>query len=38
MKELSPDELLASVEEAEKGPFHSVQDSMAKFEAWLKVK
>lgn len=35
---LSQDELLAGIKEAEKGPFHTVQESMENFEIWLKSK
>jgi len=33
---VSQDELLAGIQEAEKGPFHTVQESKENFESWLK--
>lgn len=37
-KSLSQDEFLAGIRKAEKGPFHTVQESMENFELWLKSK
>jgi hypothetical protein len=33
---LSQDEFLSGIQEAEKGPFQTVQESMENFEVWLK--
>jgi len=33
---VSQDELLAGIQEAENGPFHTVQESKENFESWLK--
>ncbi len=35
-KTLSQDEFLTGIQEAEKGPFQTVQESMENFEVWLK--
>ncbi len=32
------DELLAGINEAEKGPFQTVEESMENFESWLKMR
>jgi hypothetical protein len=33
---ISQDEFLSGIQEAEKGPFQTVQESMENFEVWLK--
>jgi hypothetical protein len=33
---LSQDEFLTGIQQAEKGPFQTVQESMDNFEAWIK--
>jgi predicted transcriptional regulator len=33
---ISQDELIKGIEEAEKGPFYTVQESMENFELWMK--
>ena len=35
-KSLSYDEFSEGIQKAEKGPFHTVQESMENFELWLK--
>jgi hypothetical protein len=35
-KTISNDEFMAGINESEKGPFHSVQESMENFEQWMK--
>ena len=32
---VSPDEFMAAIKEAEKGPFYTVQESMQHFEEWM---
>ena len=35
-KSLSQDEFMDGIKEAEKGPFHTVHESMENFELWMK--
>jgi hypothetical protein len=35
---VSQDEFLAGIQEAEEGPFQTVQESMENFEVWLKLR